>query len=174
MWNAILLCYFIEYCSLAVSKPYIKELQEGLHTGGLCDPEKTLRFCEGRHLNPLIPIDYTLCLGNNSGVISTEKNINVGKYQRTTNWNHLITPYDIASKNQITIDTDDNSLLHIKCDKKYSFTDGTDFYNIIKLRSITPSVEYSLKIIGIDNNKKISFLGYRTNDWRDLDNTTDY
>lgn len=100
MWNAILLCYFIEYCTLAISNPYVKELQNGLHTGGLCDPENTLRFCKETELkSPLIPIDYTLCLGNNSGVIFNRNKIDDVKKPTTANWNDVILPYDIASKN---------------------------------------------------------------------------
>ena len=100
MWNAILLCYFIEYCTLVISNPYVKELQEGLHTGGLCDPENTLRFCEKTELkSPLIPIDYTLCLGNNSGVVFNRNKIDDVKKPTTANWNDVILPYDTASKN---------------------------------------------------------------------------
>lgn len=177
MWNAILLCYFIEYCTLAISNPYVKELQEGLHTGGLCDPEKTLRFCEKTELkSPLIPIDYTLCLGNNSGVVFNRNKIDDVKKPTTANWNDVILPYDIASKNQIIVDSDDNSLLHIKCDKKYSFVDVSDSYNIIKLRVISPYP--SVKITGINNNKKVQVLKINYSagipSFIDLENSNNY
>lgn len=176
MWNAILLCYFIEYCTIAISNPYVKELQEGLHTGGLCDPENKLRFCEMTKLkSPLIPIDYTLCLGNNSGVVFNRNKIDDVKQPTTANWNDVIVPYDIASKNQIIVDSDDNSLLHIKCDKKYSFVDGSDSYNIIKLRVISNYT--SVKITGINNNKKVQVFYYthpKKPEFYDLENSSNY
>ena len=129
MWNAILWCYFIEYCTFTIHKPYTKELQEGLHVGGFGD--EIIHGCflsKYFDSHSLIPIDCTLCCGNNSGIVKYEG----GLYNRHIIYaadSNYICPVNIASKDQIQVDKKDNSILHIKCDEKYRTyaDDGSSF-----------------------------------------------
>lgn len=160
MWNAILWCYFIEYCTFNVSRPYIKELQEGLHVGGFGDPDGNLSFFNADHLS-LIPIDYTLCCGNNSGiVINNMMDINTDSTDNYTDWNYSC-PINIASKDQIQIDKDDNSILHIKCDEKYRIhEDDGNSYCIIGLSFIDDFInnQYKLEVTCFKDDDKVAFV----------------
>lgn len=157
MWNAILWCYFIEYCTFTVHKPYTKELQEGLHVGGFGDT--IIHGCFlSKHFDShsLIPIDCTLCCGNNSGIIKYEG----GLYNRHIIYaadSNYICPINIASKDQIQVDKNDNSILHIKCDEKYRTyaDDGSSFCKIGL--SFLLNVD-KLEITGFKNNNKVKFI----------------
>lgn len=157
MWNAILWCYFIEYCTFTVHKPYTKELQEGLHVGGFGDT-----IIHGCFLSKyfdshsLIPIDCTLCCGNNSGIVKYEG----GLYNRHIIYaadSNYICPINIASKDQIQIDKNDNSILHIKCDEKYRTyaNDGSSFCEIGLSFLLNIG---KLEITGFKNNNKVKFI----------------
>ena len=165
MWNAILWCYFIEYCTFNVSGPYIKELQKGLHVGELGDPNGNLSFFNANHLS-LIPIDYTLCCGNNSGIVINDMvDINTDSTDNYTDWNYSC-PINIASKDQIQIDKDDNSILHIKCDEKYRIhEDNGNSYCIIGLSFIDEFIngQYQLEVTCFKDDDKVIFV-------RDQDN----
>lgn len=157
MWNAILWCYFIEYCTFTVHKPYTKELQEGLHVGGFGDTSIHGCFLS-KHFDDhsLIPIDCTLCCGNNSGIIKYEG----GLYNRHVIYSadsNYICPINIASKDQIQVDKNDNSILHIKCDEKYRIyeDDGSSFCKIGLSFLLNVG---KLEITGFKNNNKVVFI----------------
>lgn len=160
MWNAILWCYFIEYCTFNVSRPYIKELQEGLHVGELGDPDGNLSFFDADHLQ-LIPIDYTLCCGNNSGIVINDMmDINTDSTDNYTDWNYSC-PINVVSKDQIQIDKDDNSILHIKCDEKYRIhEDNGNSYCIIGLSFIEGFInnQYKLEVTCFKDDDKVIFV----------------
>ena len=164
MWNAILWCYFIEYCTFTVHKPYTKELQEGLHVGGFGDQsmDESINGCflsKYFDSHSLIPIDCTLCCGNNSGIIKYEG----GLYNRHIIYSadsNYICPINIASKDQIQVDKNDNSILHIKCDEKYRTyeDDGSSFCEI----GLSFLLDVGkLEITGFKNNNKVVFINKR-------------
>ena len=165
MWNAILWCYFIEYCTFTVHKPYTKELQEGLHVGGFGDPSmmdsddpSTIYYFLSKYFDShsLIPIDCTLCCGNNSGIIKYEGGL-YNKHIIYAADSNYICPVNIASKDQIQVDKNDNSILHIKCDEKYRTyaEDGSGFCKIGL--SFLLNVD-KLEITGLKNNNKVVFI----------------
>ena len=157
MWNAILWCYFIEYCTFTVHKPYTKELQEGLHVGGFGDTIMHGCFLSKYFdSHSLIPIDCTLCCGNNSGIVKYEG----GLYNRHIIYSadsNYICPVNIASKDQIQVDKNDNSILHIKCDEKYRTyaNDGSSFCEIGLSFLLNVG---KLEITGFKNNNKVVFI----------------
>lgn len=167
MWNAILWCYFIEYCTFTVHKPYTKELQEGLHVGGFGDQSIDGCFLSKYFdSHSLIPIDCTLCCGNNSGIIKYEG----GLYNRHIIYaadSNYICPINIASKNQIQVDKNDNSILHIKCDEKYRTyaNDGSSFCEIGLSFLLNVG---KLEITGFKNNNKVVFISDNDNRRRTL------
>ena len=157
MWNAILWCYFIEYCTFTVHKPYTKELQEGLHVGGFGNQSMDGCFLSKYFdSHSLIPIDCTLCCGNNSGIVKYEG----GLYNRHIIYSadsNYICPVNIASKDQIQVDKNDNSILHIKCDEKYRTyaNDGSSFCEI----GLSFLLDVGkLEITGFKNNNKVKFI----------------
>lgn len=156
MWNAILWCYFIEYCTFTVHKPYTKELQEGLHVGGFGDTIMHDCFLSKYFdSHSLIPIDCTLCCGNNSGIVKYEG----GLYNRHIIYaadSNYVCPINIASKDQIQVDKTDNSILHIKCDEKYRTyaDDGSSFCKIGLSFLLNVG---KLEITGFKNNNKVVF-----------------
>ena len=159
MWNAILWCYFIEYCTFTVHKPYTKELQEGLHVGGFGDTIMHGCFLSKYFdSHSLIPIDCTLCCGNNSGIVKYEG----GLYNRHIIYSadsNYICPVNIASKDQIQVDKNDNSILHIKCDEKYRTyaDDGSSFCKIGLSFLLNVG---KLEITGFKNNNKVVFINH--------------
>lgn len=71
LWEAIVWCYYIEYCSLNVKDNFNNALTtEGYHQGGLGQSysigEKYLNAYNDNKC--LTPCDYTLHLGNNTGI----------------------------------------------------------------------------------------------------------
>ena len=164
MWNAILWCYFIEYCTFTVHKPYTKELEKGLHVGGFSDPNigfddpSTICYFLSKYFDShsLIPIDCTLCCGNNSGIIKYEGGL-YNKHIIYAADSNYICPVNIASKDQIQVDKNDNSILHIKCDEKYRTyaDDGSSFCRIGLSFLLNVG---KLEITGFKNNNKVVFI----------------
>ena len=164
MWNAILWCYFIEYCTFTVHKPYTKELKEGLHVGGFGDlsigPDGPciIYYFLSKYFDShsLIPIDCTLCCGNNSGIVKYEGGLYNRHIIHAADSNYVC-PINIASKDQIQVDKNDNSILHIKCDEKYRIyeDDGSSFCKIGL--SFLLNVD-KLEITGFKNNNKVKFI----------------
>ncbi len=157
MWNAILWCYFIEYCTFTVHKPYTKELQEGLHVGGFGDTIMHGCFLSKYFdSHSLIPIDCTLCCGNNSGIVKYEGGL-YNKHIIYSADSNYICPINIASKDQIQVDKNDNSILHIKCDEKYRTyaNDGSSFCKIGLSFLLNVG---KLEITGFKNNNKVVFI----------------
>lgn len=72
IWNAIVWCYFIEYADFNVKKAFNSNLtDEGYHQGGLGEgliAANNLREYNARISNT--PVDYTLSIGNNTGIIT--------------------------------------------------------------------------------------------------------
>lgn len=71
IWNAIVWCYFIEYADFNVKKPFNSNLtSEGYHQGGLGEGLISINNWYIYNLStPVVPIDYTLSVGNNTKII---------------------------------------------------------------------------------------------------------
>lgn len=72
IWNAIVWCYFIEYADFDVKKAFNSNLtNEGYHQGGLGEGLINIdNWDEYNSFTPIVPIDYTLSVGNNTKLIS--------------------------------------------------------------------------------------------------------
>lgn len=72
IWSAIVWCYYIEYADFNVKKAFNSNLtDEGYHQGGL--GEGLIAVNNWREYNARIsntPVDYTLSIGNNTGIIT--------------------------------------------------------------------------------------------------------
>lgn len=87
IWSAIVWCYFIEYADFNVNKDFNANLtDEGYHQGGLGD---SLTGCNNwdkyNGKNPIPSIDYTLELGNKTG-IKTKPAISFTYTNSATTW----------------------------------------------------------------------------------------
>lgn len=89
IWNAIVWCYFIEYADFDVKKAFNSNLtDEGYHQGGL--GEGVVRLNKWDEYNKdisNIPIDYTLSIGNNTGIIRNPAHSFTIKSVANTSWN---------------------------------------------------------------------------------------
>lgn len=89
IWNAIVWCYFIEYADFDVQKAFNSNLtDEGYHQGGL--GEGVVRLNKWDEYNKdisNIPIDYTLSIGNNTGIIRNPAHSFTIKSVANTSWN---------------------------------------------------------------------------------------
>lgn len=72
IWNAIVWCYFIEYADFDVKKAFNSNLtDEGYHQGGLGDGLSSVVNSYGYNSQTQnAPVDYTLSIGNNTGIIT--------------------------------------------------------------------------------------------------------
>lgn len=89
IWNAIVWCYFIEYANFDVKKPFNSNLtSEGYHQGGL--GEGLIDINNWNIYNaqtPNVPMDYTLSIGNNTGVVTNLSHSFTIKSVANTSWN---------------------------------------------------------------------------------------
>ena len=71
IWNAIVWCYFVEYANFDVKKPFNSNLtSEGYHQGGLGEGLISINNWDIYNLyTSIVPIDYTLSVGNNTKII---------------------------------------------------------------------------------------------------------
>lgn len=90
IWNAIVWCYFIEYADFDVKKPFNSNLtDEGYHQGGLGNGVTRIDNWDAYNANqPNIPIDYTLSLGNNTGIITNPSHSFIVKSSNDPDWKY--------------------------------------------------------------------------------------
>ena len=73
IWSAIVWCYIVEYADFDIRKDYNVELtSDGYHQGGLGKGASGIEYLEDYLLDdfaPFVTNDFTLQLGNNSGVV---------------------------------------------------------------------------------------------------------
>lgn len=89
IWNAIVWCYFIEYADFNVKKTFNSNLTiEGYHQGGLGNGLITVNDWNKYNLETSnIPVDYTLSIGNNTGIITNPSHHFTVKSLNNTGWN---------------------------------------------------------------------------------------
>lgn len=101
IWSAIVWCYFIEYADFNVKKAFNSNLtNEGYHQGGLGEGLSSINSWKKYSAKtPTIPVDYTLGIGNTTGIVAnlshsftikslndaTWKNWNLNRVTATTN-----------------------------------------------------------------------------------------
>lgn len=88
IWNAIVWCYFIEYANFNVKKSFISNLtNEGYHQGGLGDGLIIINnWNEYNSQISNIPVDYSLSMGNNTGIITNPSHSFTIKTPNNTTW----------------------------------------------------------------------------------------
>lgn len=160
IWNAIVWCYFIEYADFDVKKPFNSNLtNEGYHQGGLGEGLTTINnWNEYNSSTSIVPIDYTLSVGNNTKIIRklshsfdgyTQKQFDVPCYRgfnifwygdTWVNIENFISQYDSTSNK-----------------RKFYFTDNpnnfsNDISNKEHIIEINPNLIGWAKEIAIGNN----------------------
>lgn len=88
IWNAIVWCYFIEYANFNVKKSFISNLtNEGYHQGGLGDGLIIINnWNEYNSQISNIPVDYTLSIGNNTGIVTNPSHPFIVKSLNDSTW----------------------------------------------------------------------------------------
>lgn len=110
IWNAIVWCYFIEYADFDVKKAFNSNLtDEGYHQGGLGDGVTHVDNWDIYNANTSnIPIDYTLSIGNNTGIITNPSHSFYVKSINNSTWKNWDTSNVIAN-----IDSTNDNILNI-------------------------------------------------------------
>lgn len=126
IWEAIVWSYVIEYANFDVKKPYHSELTtEGYHQGGLGNGvigEEEMRIYSD--YQKVIPIDYTLSLGNHTG----NKNRSSRIFGVPVDANHYWNYYNIDDSMQTSLD---------------------DSYKVLTIMNITnPNTDYNIMVEG--------------------------
>ena len=160
IWNAIVWCYFIEYADFDVKKAFNSNLtNEGYHQGGLGEGLISINNWDKYNSGtPIVPIDYTLSVGNNTKIIQklshsfdgyTQKQLDVPCYRGFNifwygdtwlNIENYISQYDSTSNK-----------------RKFYFTDNpnnfsNDINNKEHIIEINPNLNDWAKEIAIGNN----------------------
>lgn len=148
IWEAIVWSYVIEYADFDVKKTYNSELTtEGYHQGGLGNG-----ITEGNNLDnynnneKFVPNDYTLELGNNTGI----------KTRASRQWyipvaaNHYWNNYDITTR-VIATKSSDNKILTITSTKIFN----TD-WNIYADANVVGGT-HKYKITGLTDGQTVVF-----------------
>ena len=113
IWNAIVWCYFIEYADFNVQKAFNSNLtDEGYHQGGLGEGVSNAINLDNYIYNTsIIPIDYTLSIGNNTGIITNPAHSFYVRSANNSTWrNWTIVNYEGAGT--ITIDSANDNIVN--------------------------------------------------------------
>lgn len=148
IWEAIVWSYVIEYADFDVKKAYNSELTtEGYHQGGLGNGVIGITDIGDYNNNQkFVPNDYTLELGNNTGI----------KARASRQWyipvaaNHYWNNYDITSR-VIATKSSDNKILTITSTKIFN-TDWNIYANSNVVGGIT-----KYKITGLTDGQTVVF-----------------
>lgn len=148
IWEAIVWSYVIEYADFDVKKAYNSELTtEGYHQGGLGDGITGGTDLSNYNNNEkFVPNDYTLELGNNTGI----KNRAAKEWYIPVAANHYWNNYDITNK-VIATKSSDNKILTITSTKIFN-TDWNIYANANVVGGIT-----KYKITGLTDGQTVIF-----------------
>ena len=179
IWNAIVWCYFIEYADFDVQKAFNSNLTgEGYHQGGLGDGvSNAINLADYNYNTSIIPIDYTLSIGNNTSIITNPSHSFYVKSRNNSTWrNWTILNGDVAT---ITIDSANDNILNFTsiryknwlCRTSWQKVGGTHRYKIEGLTgnqtiifetgatstTITTDGEYDVNWGSIQTDREIKF-----------------
>lgn len=148
IWEAIVWSYVIEYADFDVKKAYNSELTiEGYHQGGLGNGVTGGNDLGNYNNNEkFVPNDYTLELGNNTGI----KNRAARQWYIPVAANHYWNNYDITNR-VIATKSSDNKILTITSTKILT-TDWNIYANANVVGSIT-----RYKITGLTDGQTVVF-----------------
>lgn len=147
IWEAIVWSYVIEYADFDVKKAYNSKLTtEGYHQGGLGDGVANGNDLDNYNdYTTVVPNDYTLELGNNTGIKTRpvkQFSIYIAAHHY---WNNYITDNVVATKSS------DNKILTITSTKVLT-TDWNIYANANMVGSIT-----RYKITGLTDDQTVVF-----------------
>lgn len=148
IWEAIVWSYVIEYADFDVKKTYNSELTtEGYHQGGLSNGVIGGNDL-GNYINnqKIVPNDYTLELGNNTGI----KNRASRQWYIPVAANHYWNNYDITTR-VIATKSSDNKILTITSTKIFN----TD-WNIYANANVVGGT-HKYKITGLTDGQTVVF-----------------
>lgn len=148
IWEAIVWSYVIEYADFDVKKAYNSELTtEGYHQGGLGNGVIGGNDLENYNNNEkFVPNDYTLELGNNTGI----KNRAARQWYIPVAANHYWNNYDITNR-VIATKSSDNKIITITSTKIFN-TDWNIYANPNVVGGIT-----KYKITGLTDDQTVVF-----------------
>lgn len=108
IWNAIVWCYFIEYADFNEKKAFNSNLtSEGYHQGGLGEGLISVDNLDKYNATTsIVPIDYTLSIGNNTGVVTNLSHSFTTKSVANTSWN-------VWNRSRITATINNKKILNI-------------------------------------------------------------
>lgn len=108
IWNAIVWCYFIEYADFNVKKAFNSNLtNEGYHQGGLGKGLISIDLWGAYNLETSnVPVDYTLSIGNNTGIVTNPSHSFIAKSAANTSWNSW-------DRSRVTATINNNKILNI-------------------------------------------------------------
>lgn len=157
LWEAIVWCWCIEYAQLDVKKEFNPALTtDGYHQGGL----GTSYSVGGVELSDytvgsLTPNDYTLHLGNKTGIRTRA----VKQFEVPVDANHYWNYYNINYANINTVDSSDNKIIIINYITQYSNIekDSISAYG----NAVGGTVKY--KITGLTDGQTIVFTREKGN-----------
>lgn len=147
IWNAIVWCYFIEYADFDVKKAFSSNLtDEGYHQGGLGDGlSNVFDNIKYNYQTQNAPVDYTLSIGNNTGIITNPAH---SFFAKTTIYNSTWENWTI---NRVTATIDKTNVLNITAIPKI-YSDwmlGSSYYKIVGT--------YRYKIEGLTGGQTVVF-----------------
>ena len=148
IWNAIVWCYFIEYADFNVKKPFnINLTSKGYHQGGLGEGLITINNWNEYNSNTsIVPIDYTLSIGNTTGIVTNQSHSFTVKSVNNTTWKDWN-----LTRITCTIDSDNDKIINITSIPKL-YNDGSLFSNYNKVEDT-----YRYKIEGLTGDQTVVF-----------------
>ena len=148
IWEAIVWSYVIEYADFDVKKAYNPELTtEGYHQGGLGNGViGGINLGNYNNNQKFVPNDYTLELGNNTGI----KNRAANQWYIPVAANHYWNNYDITTR-VIATKSSDNKILTITSTKTFN----TD-WNIYAGANVVGGT-HKYKITGLTDGQSVVF-----------------
>lgn len=149
IWNAIVWCYFIEYADFNVKKAFNSNLtDEGYHQGGLGEGLIAVNnWNEYNSTTPNVPIDYTLSVGNNTGLVTNPSYSFPFKSANGTTWKNWT-----INRVTATVDSSNNKILNITAVPTTTYSDW-----MLKTSADNVGGTHRYKIEGLTGGQTIVF-----------------
>ena len=154
IWNAIVWCYFIEYADFNVKKAFNSNLtNKGYHQDGLGEGLININSWGEYNLNTsIVPIDYTLSIGNTTGIVTNPSHSFTIKSVDNTTWKD----WDLT-RITCTIDSDNDKIINITSIPKL-YNDWSLFSNYNKVGGT-----HRYKIEGLTGGQTVVFKRQQDN-----------